>query len=487
MSRTEDSARSTLLALAALTMVAALLRFATLGEQSYWFDESVTVHLLRMDLGSMLRQIPESESTPPLYYLVAWLWAKVFGVGEFGLRSLSALIGTATVPLAFLAARELCSRRVGLAVAALAAVSPILVWYSQEARAYALLTALSALSLWAFARLLRQPSARAAAVWGLASAFALASHYFAAFLVFPEAIWLVAAPQSRRVVAPGLGAVALAALALLPLALHQRSLDLASFIKGDSLAFRLARAGKNLLVGFDSPLERELAVVAVLIALAGASGAFAWARGRERSGSHVALVLGLLVVGLPLLLAIAHVDYLDSRNLLPAWIPLMTVVAAGLLSAGRAGIAALVLLGALGLAGVIGVAVTPAWQREDWRGMARALGPAREPRVIITPAMGRLPLDLYLRGPARPTGGAVVREIALLYPVRRQSGEEHPLPPPHLTTSAPGGFTLARRRVTDSYAIAVLRVPRPMPVSVVSALSLRPSRGESTAFLLQRP
>ncbi|HEY8770125.1 MAG TPA: hypothetical protein VIM03_06250, partial [Thermoleophilaceae bacterium] len=62
MSRTEDSARSTLLALAALTVVAALLRFPTLGEQSYWFDESVTVHLLRMDLGSMLRQIPESES-----------------------------------------------------------------------------------------------------------------------------------------------------------------------------------------------------------------------------------------------------------------------------------------------------------------------------------------------------------------------------------------------------------------------------------------
>jgi len=130
----------------------------------------------------------------PLYYLIAWLWVKVFGLGEFGLRSLSALIGTATVPLAFLAARELYSRRVGLAVAALASVSPILIWYSQEARAYALLTALSALSLWAFARLLREPSGRAAAVWALASAFALASHYFAAVLVFPEAIWLVAAP-----------------------------------------------------------------------------------------------------------------------------------------------------------------------------------------------------------------------------------------------------------------------------------------------------
>jgi len=488
MSRTEDSARSTLLALAALTVVAALLRFPTLGEQSYWFDESVTVHLLRMDLGSMLRQIPESESTPPLYYLIAWLWVKVFGLGEFGLRSLSALIGTATVPLAFLAARELCSRRVGLAVAALASVSPILIWYSQEARAYALLTALSALSLWAFARLLREPSGRAAAVWALASAFALASHYFAAFLVFPEAIWLAAAPLSRRTAAPALGAVTLAALALLPLALHQRSLDLASFIKGDSLVFRLARAGKNLLVGFDSPLEHELAVVAVLIALAGAVGSFAWARGRERSGSHVALALGLLMVGLPLALAVAHADYLDSRNLLPAWIPLMTVVVAGLLPAGRTGVAALVLLGLLGPPGVIGVAVEPAWQREDWRGMARALGPATGPRVIVTPAMGRRPLDIYLgRLPALPPAGLPVREIALLYPVRRKAGEEHPLPPPQLTTSGPGGLTLARRRVTDSYAVVVLRAPRAVPIDLISALSLRPSPDEEAAVLLQRP
>ncbi len=487
MSRTEDSARSTLLALAALTAAAALLRFVTLSDQSYWVDESVTVHLLRMDLGSMLRQIPKSESTPPLYYLIAWLWAKLFGLGEFGLRSLSALIGTATIPLAFLAARELCSRRVGLAVAALAAVSPILVWYSQEARAYALVTALSALSLWAFARLLREPSRRFVVAWALASALALATHYFAAFLVLPEAVWLAAAPPTRRAAAPALAAVAVAGLALLPLALHQSSLDLASFIKGESLPFRVAQAGKNLLVGFDSPLERELAAVAVLIALAGAAGVFAWARGRERAGGHVALALGLLVVGLPVVLAAAGVDYLDSRNVLPAWIPLMTVVAAGLLPAGRTGVAALVLLGLLGLAGVIGVAVTPKWQREDWRGMAHALGPATEPRVIITPATGRRPLDLYLgRPPARRTGGAVVREIALLYPVRRQSFTD-PLPPPRLATSAPGGFTLARRRVTDSYAIAVLRAPRPVPVSVINALSLRPSRGESTAFLLQRP
>ena len=48
------------------------------------------------------------------------------------LRSLSALVGTAAIPVAYAAGAELRSRATGLAVAALAATGPLLVWYSQE-------------------------------------------------------------------------------------------------------------------------------------------------------------------------------------------------------------------------------------------------------------------------------------------------------------------------------------------------------------------
>ena len=478
--------RATLIALAALTGLAALLRFSTLDLQSYWFDESVTVSLVRLDLGGMLERIPASESTPPLYYLLAWLWSKPFGSGELGLRSLSALLGTATVPLAYAAARELCSRRVGLAVAALAAVSPVLVWYSQEARAYALVVALSTGSLWAFARFVRRPSGAAAAAWGAASALALLSHYFALFVVAAEAAWLVAAPGSRRRALPALAAVAVVAGALVPLAEHQRSLELASFISGDPLGFRLARAGKNLLVGFDSPLERELAVVAVAITVAGAAAAWAWTRGRERSGARIAAVVGGTALVLPLALAIAGADYIDSRNLLVAWLPLMVVVAAGLART-RVGVVALALLALVGLAAVIGVALEPSWQREDWRGMARALPPPTGPRVILTPALGRRPLELYLpRLSELPQSERPVKEIALLYPVRRKPGEEHPLPPPRPATPAAAGFSLVERRFESSYTLLLFRAPEPLPFGVPGALALRPSQAEPTAVLLQR-
>ena len=96
------------LGVVALTALGAALRFATLDLQSFDFDEAFTVGpVLGGSFGAMLDAIPRTESTPPLYYALAWLWTQAFGVGEVGVRSLSALLGTALVPVAFGTAREL--------------------------------------------------------------------------------------------------------------------------------------------------------------------------------------------------------------------------------------------------------------------------------------------------------------------------------------------------------------------------------------------
>ena len=119
----------------ALTLVAAALRLPTLDASSLWFDEAVTLSLLRMDLGDTLAQIPLSESTPPLYYLTAWLWSRALGESEVMVRALSALAGIVTVPVLYAAGAQLATRRAGLIAAGLAAVSPLLVWHSLDARA----------------------------------------------------------------------------------------------------------------------------------------------------------------------------------------------------------------------------------------------------------------------------------------------------------------------------------------------------------------
>ena len=101
------TARSTVLwAVAGLTALGVAVRFASLGLQSYHHDEVITA--ARVIPGSfvhMLHEVKTSESNPPLYYVLAWGWAKAFGTGEVGLRSLSALFGAATVPVAYLIGR----------------------------------------------------------------------------------------------------------------------------------------------------------------------------------------------------------------------------------------------------------------------------------------------------------------------------------------------------------------------------------------------
>ena len=454
------------LVLIGLTALAAILRLGTLDLQSFWADEASTVQLLHLDLPSLLRAIPHNEGTPPVYYVVAWGWTQLFGTGEVGLRSLSALAGIAVVPVSYAAAAELCSRRVALGVAALAAVNPILIWYSQEARAYSLVVLLGTITVWAFARLLKSPDRGRAVVWFLASALALATHYFAAFLVASEAVWLLAERRTRRWAAPAVAGLAVVGLALIPLAVDQLQLGVASWITATgSLPYRAARSAKQALLGFDAPLEDLLTLVTAALAGAGLVFALRFANGEDRRGLRIAAVLAAGAVGVPLALAAVGRDYIDVRNLLVAWCLLAVLIAGGLVSvrAGRGGLAALFALCLIEASATIGVELEPSWQREDWRGAASALGSSGQPRaLVIQPNFGVEAMQVYLPGTRpMPQSGASVREIDFVTTVVRSGADVHPEPPPHAAAPPVPGFRCVERRYEKSYTLIRLRAESP--------------------------
>ena len=142
--------------------------------------------------GKRWRMVPTSEATPPLYYLVAWVWSKPFGTGEVGpARAFGA--GGHRGRAGGLRRRQGAGVPAGgLVAAALVATSPMLVWYSQEARSYSLLVLLTALSFLLFATRAGAPSAGCWPAGRAVSALALATHYFALFVVAPEIVWLLA-------------------------------------------------------------------------------------------------------------------------------------------------------------------------------------------------------------------------------------------------------------------------------------------------------
>lgn len=133
--------------LGAILLAGALVRFGTLGHQSLWFDEALTHNLVIQPFNRMLTIVADTENTPPLFYVLTSAVTDLVGTGEVGLRLVSALSGTATIGVAFLGGRELSGDRAGLVAAGLVATNPMLVWFSQEARSYALVILLTAIAL----------------------------------------------------------------------------------------------------------------------------------------------------------------------------------------------------------------------------------------------------------------------------------------------------------------------------------------------------
>jgi mannosyltransferase len=482
--------------LAGIVLIGVVVRFPTLGEQSFWYDEAITHGIVAHSLGHVLSTVPESESTPPLYYVLVWLWSRMFGTYEVGLRSFSALCGTLTIPLVWLLGRRLVSDRVGLIAALLTAVNPLLFWYSQEARSYALLVLLSALSLWVLVWALEAPSRRRLLLWGLSGAVALCAHYFAVFLVAAEALWLLFALRGAGRLTPArlaaaFGPVVVAGAALLPLAIHQND-GRAGFIAdhSGSLAYRLAQLVKQDIVGFDEPLKIATSIVAVLLVVIALLLLVQLGSRRERHRVLLPLAVGTGTVLLALIVAAVGTDYVNTRNLLPSFPAFVVVVAAGLGAgrAGRTGALALLALVVISLVSVIGVITTPEFQRMDWRGAARALGTATVARAIVADHSAGGALGAYMSGLSGFPPGTAVREVDVVALVYRPAGARVSAAPPNpaVPPTLPG-FTLVGRRHTESYTVLRYRAPAPVAEqpTVLAALSLIP--GDPLAVLEQRP
>jgi hypothetical protein len=480
--------RRLLLGAGLVTALALAIRLVTLDEQSFWLDEAYTVHLVGLDLGAMLRQIPRSESTPPLYYVLAWVWSRVFGTSEFGLRSLSALAGTATVTLSYLLTARLAGLRAAVITSLLLAVSPLMVWYSQEARAYALAALLACASVLCVIRYAEDADRRWLSAWALCSALGLCTHYFVGFVVVAELGWLLRY-QRRTEVRLAAALVVLVAAALVPLAVAQRGTGHADYIAQGSLGARLLQVPKQFLVGYASPGQRVTAVVVALVLLAGSL----WPLIRYRSRLNPLLLLplaaGLFAVVVPALLALVGIDFLDTRNVLVA-LPLLLVVAGAGFAAspGRSpALAAGLVFVLLSATIVVLVDTHVQYQRTDWRGAAAALGQPETTRALVIPGEGQLPVSLYLPRTSVLPGPVPVREIDIVaLPSNSNSGGQGTPPRPSSPQHLPPGFTLTSANYNRVYTVLRYRSARAAIVTPTQMASLSLGPG-GAAVLLQRP
>jgi mannosyltransferase len=468
--------------LAALTLLAAVLRLSTLDLQSFWYDEAFTpVHVLHPSLWATLRSVVHTENTPPLWYLLEWADSRVLGTGEVALRLPSALAGIATVPVAWAIGAELggsSARRAAPVCAALVAVNPLFVWYSQEARAYGLFVLMAALALLCFLRALREPTRGRMAAFALTGALALLTHYFAVFLLIGMLPWLLWERRTRRAALPAIGVLMLVGAALLPLISAQGGHG-TQWIGQWALPARLQAIPQYYLTGYTgSSLGHGVELLVALPILAGL--AFGLWRMSEpqpasrpprprhaeaRRGLLLALSVAACGVLIPIVLVAFGADYLAPRNLVAAMIPVTAAIAVLVVwpGTGASGIALATAIAVAFLAITVDVDLSPRLQRGNWRDVAKALRVAPRERAITTVELGSAPLEYYLPGLHGLRKGSSVRVSEIDetgYAPLRASAEEAPAP----------GFRLLAR--LDINGLVVYRFVSTVP-RLVSEAALR--------------
>jgi len=214
-----------------IVFMAFALRVIGLTAQSLWRDEVDAIRFAARDLPALLATFRRSGENGPLYFLFLHYWLPLFPeqgraaatpAGDYALRFFSVLPGVAAVPLAAALARRLFSPVVGLLTALLVATAPYLVWYSQEGKMYALVTALALAALLALTEALRRGGAwRWLLVWAFVTTTAYV-HIMALLLVPVGIVWfLLAWPRARDRWVGGLTTLAGLTLPYIPLALWQ--------------------------------------------------------------------------------------------------------------------------------------------------------------------------------------------------------------------------------------------------------------------------
>jgi len=346
-----------MLIVAALTAVGVALRLAV-TLQSLNADELSTRYMIAdhglFDVVSLVHT--DAEITPPLYFVAAWLTTRL-GLTPELLRAPSLLAGAAVIPLVYLLGVRTVGRRAALVAAALTTFSPFMVYYSAEARGYALMIALVLGSTLCLLTAAEGGRARWWAGYAACTCAAVFTHYTSVFALAGQLGWVLwAYPGARRA---AIVATAAAIVGFLPwlsglqVDLQSPTTDILSALQPFEPWF-VRSSLVHWAIGFPYSLPGTRvadlpgipALIALAIAVCTALGALLHAalrRRLRRPDRRLVLVIVLAAsvpVGEALVSAVGS-NLFGTRNLAASWPAFALCLAALLVAAGpRLGIAA---------------------------------------------------------------------------------------------------------------------------------------------------
>jgi hypothetical protein len=330
------------LVVSALVVVGLLLRLHLLN-QSLSGDEISTYWIVvghGLGQAIWLSHSPQ-ETTPPLFFVAAWLTQGWLGNPGESIRLVPLVAGTVTIPMTYVLGVRTVGRNAAVVGAALITLSPFLITYSVTARAYMLATLLVLLAGWFLLRFLDSGEWGWAAGYAACTCAALYTHYVVVFVLGAQLAWaFLVHPSARRALVVS-NLVAL--LGFAPWAGHL----LSDFHGPNSIAYYnhfdantvfghvlpQFSLGQGYYAVSTVPGPVGLALLAAGAAVAVVGLALSWRTGRLHLGrfsSRTWLVV-ILALATPVgagLYSLVGSDVFDSRNMIISWPALALTVGA---------------------------------------------------------------------------------------------------------------------------------------------------------------
>ena len=390
------------IAVAALTVVGLVLRVELFGE-SLLADELSTRWIVSTNglAGVWSTVHTDAEITPPLFFVLSWFGDQLYDAPEM-VRLPSLVAGLASIPLMYLLGLRTIGRPAATTAAAVVALSPFTIYYSTEARGYAVLILLVALSTLSMLLALDTRSRAWWIVYAVASCGAMYTHYTAAFALLAQLGWLFwAHPEARRA---ALIANVAAAIGYLPwLSGLLADLDsptteiLSALSPFDTEHVRVYLTHATVGYPYDLVGLRELPGIAPVIlfvvgVLLGARGLVASVARRgvrpslEGVDRRIVLVVAL-AVAVPLgtaLVSLVGTNLFSTRNLAASWPGYALSLGALLVAAGprlRYGATACVLVCLT--VGALDLAFDDSTQRPNFKGLAEYVDEEAGPDDVV--------------------------------------------------------------------------------------------------------
>lgn len=400
-----------------ILLIGLILRLISLN-QSLWLDEAInTLAVKNYSLFDLITQYARADFHPPGWFTILWVWTKLFGYSEVAVRIPSVIFGALTIWTVYLIGKKLVSRKLAIIAALLLAINPLHIYYSQEARMYAMATLAVAINIFILIKLIKGERLNLA-VLVISNLFILASDYIAYF-IFPAQLIFLLIFKKKEIVKKWIMAL-FSALLLgiwwLPIFLSQ--LDVGSvassnlptwkFVAGSFDFKTLPLTFVKFIIGRIS-LPDKLIYGVVLLPVCSLFIFLLWRGVKSLNDLPRKLLITWIIIPLSLATVISLVvpvySYFRVLFIIPGFVIL---TAAGILSAKfRLQYVFLITVVSIKLFCALVYLLNPLYQREDWKGLVNFFKDQNSASIILFESSETLPPFDYYAGDELKAKGAL--------------------------------------------------------------------------------